>query len=186
LGSPQLTTSETILKSFDGHFFKPQGTFPSLPIELAGKTATIEVEVINANLDYNLLLGRTWFYAMKALASSLFQIICFPHQGNIMTIYQLDYCTLDTQINPNINVTFVGESMPEYESIDVGLYLNLMGTFPLPAPDTTQIALINMISSFCGKSLGSFDPWVILHSSNIESFGDAMPLSPTELSYSTI
>jgi hypothetical protein len=43
-----------------------------------------------------------------------------------------------------------------------------------------------MISTFCGKSLGSFDPWVIPHSSNVESFGATMPLSPVELSYSVI
>jgi len=61
-----------------------------------------------------------------------------------------------------------------------------MGTFPLPAPDTSQIASINMISTFCSKSIVSIDPWVIPHSSNIESFGDAMPLYLVELSYSTI
>jgi hypothetical protein len=186
LGSPQLTTLETILKAFDGHFFKPHGIFPSLPIELAGKTASVEVEVIDANLDYNILLGRTWFYAMKAVTSSIFQIIHFPHQGKIVTIDQLDYCTPDVRLNPNTNVPFVGELAPEYESIGVGLYPTLMGTFPLPPPDISQIALINMISSFCGKSLGSFDPWVIPHSSDVESFRATMPLSPTELSYSAI
>jgi hypothetical protein len=72
LVSPQITTSETILKAFDGHFFKPHGIFPSLPIELVGKTTFFKVEVINANLDYNILLGSTWFYAMKAVASSFF------------------------------------------------------------------------------------------------------------------
>jgi hypothetical protein len=59
LGSPQLTTSETILNAFHVHFFKPRGIFPSLPIELAGKTTSIEVKVIIDNLNYNLLLGRT-------------------------------------------------------------------------------------------------------------------------------
>jgi hypothetical protein len=72
LGSPQLTTSETILKYFDGHFFKPHRILPSLPIELAGKTVSVEVEVIDATLDYNFLLGRTWFYAMKVVVSSVF------------------------------------------------------------------------------------------------------------------
>jgi hypothetical protein len=43
-----------------------------------------------------------------------------------------------------------------------------------------------MISSFFGKSLGSFNPWVIPHSSNVKSFRATMPLSPTELPYLTI
>jgi hypothetical protein len=59
LGSPQLTTSETILNYFYGHFFKPHIIIPSLPIELAGKTILVEVEVINATLDYNFILGCT-------------------------------------------------------------------------------------------------------------------------------
>jgi hypothetical protein len=72
LGSPQPTTSKTILKSFVEHFFKPHGILPSLPVELAGKNVSVEVEVINATLNYNFLLGRTWFYAMKFIASSVF------------------------------------------------------------------------------------------------------------------
>jgi hypothetical protein len=93
LGSPQLTTSQTILKYFDGHFFKPHGILTSLSIELGGKTVSVEVEVVDATLDYNMLLGRTWFYAMKVVASTVFHVICFPHQGKIVTIDQLDYCT---------------------------------------------------------------------------------------------
>ena len=103
-----------------------------------------------------------------------------------MKIEQLDYCTPNVRLNPITNVPLIGESTLGYESIGVVLYLTLMGTFPLPTPDIPQISLINMIFSFCGKSLGSFDPWVIPHSSNIESFGDAMPLYLVELSYSTI
>jgi hypothetical protein len=72
LVSPQITTSETILKKFYGHFFKPHGIFPSLPIELASKTFFVEVEVIDVNLDYNILLGHTCFYALKVVASYVF------------------------------------------------------------------------------------------------------------------
>jgi hypothetical protein len=158
LVSPHLTTSETILKEFDGNVFKTHGIFPFLPIELAGKTASIKVELINANIDCNLLLGHTWFYIMKVVASYVFRIIHFPHQGKIVTIYQLDYCTSNVRLNPSTNVPFIGELAPKYESIGVGLYLTLMGTFPLPAPYTSQIASINMIYTFYGKSLGSFDP----------------------------
>ena len=39
----------------------------SLPIDLGGKTISLEVDVIDASLDYNLLLGWTWFYAMKVV-----------------------------------------------------------------------------------------------------------------------
>ena len=33
---------------------------------------SIDIEVVNAPLDYNLLLDRSWFYAMTAVTSSIF------------------------------------------------------------------------------------------------------------------
>ena len=57
LGSPTLASSQTILKEFDGHLFTPHGILTTFLIELGGKIVTIEVEVVNAPLDYNLLLG---------------------------------------------------------------------------------------------------------------------------------
>ena len=64
LGSPMLAASQTVLKAFDGHFFSPHGILATFPIELGGKIVTIEVKVVNVQLDYNLLLGRSWFYPM--------------------------------------------------------------------------------------------------------------------------
>lgn len=58
LGSPQLTTSPSILKEFGIPLFKPHGILTSLPIELGGNIVSLEVEVVDASLDYNLLLGR--------------------------------------------------------------------------------------------------------------------------------
>jgi hypothetical protein len=46
-----------------------------------------------------------------------------------------------------------------------------MGISPLPAPDTTHIALINMICSSTGESLGSVDPWVVPHPKDVDSHG---------------
>ena len=54
-----LTASQTILKAFDGHLFTPHGILAAFPIELGGKIVTVEVEVVNAPLDYNLLLGHS-------------------------------------------------------------------------------------------------------------------------------
>ena len=57
-----------------------------------------------------------------------------------------------------------------------------MGVFPPPIPNTF-VALINMFSSI-GTHMG--DPWVLPNLAEIETFGDTMPLSPTELYYSAI
>ena len=86
LGSPTLISSLTVLKAFDGHVFKPHEILTAFLFEIGGKTISIDVEVIDVALDYNLLLGRTWFYAMNVVASTGFWLLCFPHQGKIVTI----------------------------------------------------------------------------------------------------
>jgi hypothetical protein len=75
-----------MLTAFDGHSFCPHGILPAFPVQLGGKTVEVEVEVVDAPLDYNLLLGCNWTYAMVAVVSFVFHVLCFPHQGEIVTI----------------------------------------------------------------------------------------------------
>ena len=72
LGYPALSQSANILTAFDGRSFRPQRSLPSLEVQLGGNTITIEVEVVDEPLDYNILLGRNWMYSIQAVASSLF------------------------------------------------------------------------------------------------------------------
>jgi len=62
-----------------------------LPIGVEGKIVNLDVEVVDAPLDYNLLMGRSWSYAMTVVVSSVFRLIKFPYQGKIVTIDQLTY-----------------------------------------------------------------------------------------------
>ena len=75
LGSLELSQSATILTAFDHRSFQPHGILPSLKVQLGGKTVVIEVEVVDAPLDYNLLLGWNWMYSMQVVASSLFRVV---------------------------------------------------------------------------------------------------------------
>ena len=86
LGSPELSKSTTMLTAFDGRSSRPHGILPSLKVLLGGKTVAIEVEVVDAPLDYNILLGRNCMYSMQAVSSSLFRVVCFPFNGKIVTI----------------------------------------------------------------------------------------------------
>ena len=70
--SPELIKSPTTLKSFDGRGFQPHGLIPTLSVKLGGKTISIQVELVDAPLDYNLILGRNWFYAMTIVALTVF------------------------------------------------------------------------------------------------------------------
>jgi hypothetical protein len=120
--SPKIDPSNTMLKEFDGHMFQPHGIITTFPIELGGKTIFVEVEVVDSPLEYNLLLGHTWFYEMMTFISSVFQVLHFPHQGNIITIDQLAFYTLNLRTNAGSNVPFVGDSKSDYMSVGVRMF----------------------------------------------------------------
>jgi hypothetical protein len=42
------------------------------------KNIFVDVEVVDAPLEYNLLLGHSWFYDMMAVASSVFRFFISP------------------------------------------------------------------------------------------------------------
>jgi hypothetical protein len=56
IGQPKLSLSLTLLTSFDEHYFRTHGIIPSFPMQLEGKTVCIKVEVVDAPLNYNILL----------------------------------------------------------------------------------------------------------------------------------
>jgi hypothetical protein len=91
IGSPELVPSTISLRAYDGRPTSPIGLCQNVPIELGGKTILIDIEVIDAPLDYNILFGRNYMYAMKAVASSVFRTMMFPHNGKIVTIDQLTH-----------------------------------------------------------------------------------------------
>ena len=138
------------MKTFDDRGFKAYGILNFLAMELGDKIVSIDVEVVDAPLDYNLLLGRSSFYAMTAVASSVFRTLQFPHQGRIVTIDQLNHYTPDIRNHGSNNVPFVDDSKLFYESVGVGLLKDssLMGTLPLstlnPPP---KVAMVNTITT---------------------------------------
>ena len=67
-----LVSSPTVLKAFDGHIFKPHDILTTLPVEIGGKIVSIDVEIIDVAFDYNILLGKIWFYPMKFVSLIVF------------------------------------------------------------------------------------------------------------------
>ena len=82
------------------------------------KTVTVDVEVVDAPIDYNFLLERSWIHVMMAIVSLVSQVFRFPHWGKVFMIDQLDYCMLETDIQSNI--PFIGDSLKEFQGIRVG------------------------------------------------------------------
>jgi len=76
---------------FDGRTCTLYGILSNFQVELGVKTVEIEVEVIDGNLDYNILLGRPSIYTMAAVVSTYFRKIAFPSQGGITIIDKLTF-----------------------------------------------------------------------------------------------
>jgi hypothetical protein len=147
----------------------------------------VKVEVFDAPLDYNLLLGRSWIDSMHAFVSTLFPVVHFPHQGKFITVDQLDFFNSNTHTG---NVPFIAKTPPGYENVGVGLLKDssLMGTFPIPPPDVPclSIASINMISTSIHELPASHDPWIVPDPGDHLRYGDRMSLSPVESAYQAI
>jgi hypothetical protein len=188
IGSPTLTESQNTLRAFNGSGFKPYGVLPSLPITLGGKTVQIEVEVFDTPLDYNILLGRSWVDPMRAVMSTLFHVLRFPHQGKVVTIDQLSFFNSNTRTG---NVPFITNTPDGYENVGVGLLKDssLMGTFPIPPPpniSNMSVASIHMISTVPRELPVSIDPWIVPAPGDHVRFDNVMSLSPIESDYQAI
>jgi hypothetical protein len=128
-GSPTLSKSSNMLTSFDGHYFHPQSILPSFLVQLGGKTVEVEVDVVDAPLDYNLLLGRNWTYAIIVVVSYVFHTLFFRHEGNIVTIDQLCFACSIPNASLGQLIPVIDNSQPTTENIGVVMYSSLMGTF---------------------------------------------------------
>ena len=57
--------------------------------------------VVQGPLDFNILLGCDYVYAMKVVVSTLFQVMYFSHYGKIMTVNQLSFVKPDHRMTPS-------------------------------------------------------------------------------------
>jgi hypothetical protein len=95
IGKRELSLSSTLLIIFYGQYFIPHEIIPSFPMQLEGKTMCFEVEVVDAPLDDNILLGWSWNYTVIVVLSTDFWVLCFPHEGQIVIVDHLSFSHLD-------------------------------------------------------------------------------------------
>jgi hypothetical protein len=112
-------------------------------VKLGGKTVCVEVEMLDAYLNYNLLLGRIWTYSMQAVVMTVFWVLLYPHEGQIVSIDHLSFShpdpsswvsTVPMIYNPQDNIINIG----------VGLCPHLIGTFDYPPP-TSNVHYISAV-----------------------------------------
>lgn len=138
LGSPELLPSSITLHAYDGHPLQPQGLFSNVPIELSSKNVLVDIEVVDAPLDYNILLGRSYMYAMKVVPSIVFHLMMFPHNSKVVTLDQITYHDPKFTMNPKNVLPAVEGSLSMSSFMDVGPRIfrdsTMIGTFSRPPP----------------------------------------------------
>ena len=107
----------------------------------------MDVMVVPGPLDFNLLLGHDYTYAMGALFSSLFRVMCFLHQGQIVTIDQIAF------FGPNMEAIPPPSLLNIYPPVVSSLpHVNYVATFPMSASTN------NSVSEVVHNVLGALGP----------------------------
>jgi len=88
----------------------------------------IEIEVIDAPLDYNILLGHSYIYMMKAMTSFMFHTMIFPQNGKVITIDQLTHYEPHPTMNLDNILPLIGEQLDISPVMEMGL-----GIFQFPS-----------------------------------------------------
>jgi hypothetical protein len=149
------------LLSFNRRTSQPLGTLPQFPVTLGGKTVFIDVMVVQDPLDFSLLIGRDYVYAMKAIVSTLFHVISFPHDGWVVTVDQLSFIdhTWIASLNgsymkmvsspPQVNYVALSPMTSTSDDLDsvVDTVISSIGLLELDL--FTPVATLDMVSFQC-------------------------------------
>jgi hypothetical protein len=158
LGCPSLVSVTQNLLAFNRRTSQPLGTVPQFPVTLGGKTVFIDVMVVQDPLDFSLLHGRDYVYAMKAIVSTLFRVISFPHNGRVVTVDQLSFIdpawiaslngSCMQTISPPPQVNYVALSPMASNSDDLDLVVDMVfSSIGLLEPDLfTPVVTLDMVS----------------------------------------
>jgi hypothetical protein len=133
------------LLAFNRRTSQPLGTLPQFPVTLGGKTVFIDVMVVQDPLDFTLLLGRDYVYAMKAIVSTLFRVISFPHDGRVVTVDQLSF------IDPNWIASLNGSYM---QTVSPPPQVNYVALSPMASTSDDLDPVVDMVIS----SIGLLEP----------------------------
>jgi hypothetical protein len=112
-------------------------------MHLEGKSMCVKVKLVDVPLDYNLLLGQIWTYALTMAVSSSFQVLCFPREGMIVTVDQFSFSRPEPSSGASM-VPMIDNPQQGIVKLGAGIFPYLMGTFYFP-PYSNDV---NFISFF--------------------------------------
>jgi hypothetical protein len=142
LGCPHLLSVTQNLLAFNRRISHPLGVLPYFFVTLGGKIVIIDVMVVQDPLDFDLLLGRDYVYAMKSIMPTIFCVLSLSHDGRIVTIDQLSFIGPDLTIN---SMTFLNGSY--MQTISPPPQVNYVALSPMPSnADENDPLIVSSIS----------------------------------------
>jgi hypothetical protein len=124
----------------------------------------IDVMVVQDPLDFDLLLGRDYVYAMKANVSTLFHVIYFPHDGIIMTIDQHLFVGLDLTIK---SMTSLNSSYMQTISPPTQVNYVALSSMPSTADENDLLTIssisydLDLVVDMVISSIGLLEPGLL-------------------------
>jgi hypothetical protein len=117
--------------------------------------------VVQDPLYFTLLLGWDYVYAMKAIVSTLFRVIYFPHDGRIVTIDQLSF------IGPDWITSLSGSYMKTVSPLP---HVNYVALSPMTSSSNDLDPIVDMVISSIGiLELDLFTPIATLDMCSFQS-----------------
>ena len=75
------------MRAYDNSRREVLGTI-TLELTIRLMVKKVDFQVLNRASCFNMFLRRPWIHDIKAVPSSLYQKVRFPHEGAIVTIYR--------------------------------------------------------------------------------------------------
>jgi hypothetical protein len=128
---------------------------------LGDKTILIDIEVIDTPIDYNILFRHSYMYAMNFVASSMFHMMIFPHNGKIVTIDHLTHYEPNNSANIDNILPLVFTSSYYFSVMDMvhGVFKDpsLLGAYhgapPLLHPSiSSQVCIVSSNGIYIGDN----------------------------------
>jgi hypothetical protein len=111
--------------------------------------------VVQDPLDFSLLLGRDYVYAMKDIMSTLFHVISFPHDGRVVTVDQLSF--VDPACIASLNGSYMQTVSPPPQ-------VNYVALLPMASTSDDLDPVVEMVIS----SIGLLEPDFFTHVATLD------------------
>src|ERR1041384_7123485 len=101
LGTSDFTPSDQVVKAYDNTRREVLGVV-TLEVLIGPVRISTSFQVIDVATSFNLLLGRPWLHANKAVPSSLHPKLKFPYEGTVITVRGDTYGKLKPTIDKSL------------------------------------------------------------------------------------